>query len=1237
MSEGITHMTREQWEVLGIEQTKDEEVIVNAYRTKLLGVNPEDDQEGFMKLREAFENAMAYAKSEDLGEEEKKQDGPVFSEDPAVDAAIKEHIRKLNDIYSDFDKRRDENLWKEWAANPICRDLDSCDNMCEAVLVFLMRHFCLPNSAWKVLDATFSILDRKETLLEKFPLDYYQFLEVRIKEGDFVEYDEIYPREIYTEKFADLIPSIHIGMEDKQYESQKYDCPVDEYLFDVNNGISYYNDYYNNVLSNQTTPDQVYLDYMQKCIVCMSNIMDISEKQDLFNPEELGIRIMLLDLLGRSQDSLNLAVATLDRLSVVNYSASINAVKIICKYADQIPNLEELRPKMEEVVAKMEEVHPDYNATKKGRFCLLMLDKNYDEAEKVIMSALTINQNDMEGIVFFRNISATRLAEFEKKLTEGRATDKDKVDAAFLYYNNMNTPKALSVLDMAQVNDEVLYDYTRLYARCYYDEGEYEKALPYLMKWADLLDDMDARKDTLNEKDLERVKAIAQCNSRVAVALAELGRPEEAENYFKKSVATATKGEDNYFRCTEAYGKFLHKQNRVKEAMPIWEEMIDDPRYSLMGLVHRQEAAYKTRNAQQVLDDYYDIVKQYDRYAMAYYYAADVFGLYDRYDDAMKIIEAGKEAGLDSAMLRLVEARILKDASYEKQDKVRADHLYQEIYEKIQNNSEVNPCDAMDYLETVYTDAAYFYLNYKDAEGRRFCLDKAEFYMNKGLEADPKSWSMLFFKTDLEEVKRIPADDTYRQVILYYPDYPKAYFEYAEYLKRRCRSGDRDEAIRLFLKVLEMDPEYPEINHRLMKLNMQKFYANYDRLDWQLYRNAEYYATKQLEQEEEPYYYLERGFIYYGGGEPAKAIADAEKALELDEEDLYAYNLMGKCYYDMKNYAKSVECLKKAIELSPEGETAAPYNNIIRSLETVGQLDEAIFYVNEYNRIYGRDEESDEKLIRIYLKKRDYANALQLENQTYKQMAADFYGEKRIGSPRGLIDKLFVAINHATIAGDNNAVAYFESELNQTILKNDIKMNLLEVKTLGNKDSSKYPTYAHIYEKFGEYYLFTKRDFKNAAKFFKMSLDLTDIKSDVSFCMNIFKYYCNALHRIGKHKEAEKQARYALDLCVETFGTLNEYMADQREAAIRCNIIGQLLYFIGDVNGAYNTLNCAHNCIFCNFCTHYQCYDTFLAQGIFKELEGDIPAAIANYQQAMVLAPDDVEEFVALRALGAMQ
>ena len=50
------------WKILEIEKTKDEEVIRNAYREKLRFVNPEDDQQGFMELRQAYEEALAYAK-----------------------------------------------------------------------------------------------------------------------------------------------------------------------------------------------------------------------------------------------------------------------------------------------------------------------------------------------------------------------------------------------------------------------------------------------------------------------------------------------------------------------------------------------------------------------------------------------------------------------------------------------------------------------------------------------------------------------------------------------------------------------------------------------------------------------------------------------------------------------------------------------------------------------------------------------------------------------------------------------------------------------------------------------------------------------------------------------------------------------------------------------------------------------------------------------------------------------
>ena len=41
--------------ILEIEKTKDKQVIQDAYRRLLVKVNPEDDPEGFKRLREAYE------------------------------------------------------------------------------------------------------------------------------------------------------------------------------------------------------------------------------------------------------------------------------------------------------------------------------------------------------------------------------------------------------------------------------------------------------------------------------------------------------------------------------------------------------------------------------------------------------------------------------------------------------------------------------------------------------------------------------------------------------------------------------------------------------------------------------------------------------------------------------------------------------------------------------------------------------------------------------------------------------------------------------------------------------------------------------------------------------------------------------------------------------------------------------------------------------------------------------
>ena len=62
----------DKWIVLGIEKTDDEDAVKAAYRKKLATVNPEDDSEGFMELRKAYEDALYEIKHQ------KENDVPVW-------------------------------------------------------------------------------------------------------------------------------------------------------------------------------------------------------------------------------------------------------------------------------------------------------------------------------------------------------------------------------------------------------------------------------------------------------------------------------------------------------------------------------------------------------------------------------------------------------------------------------------------------------------------------------------------------------------------------------------------------------------------------------------------------------------------------------------------------------------------------------------------------------------------------------------------------------------------------------------------------------------------------------------------------------------------------------------------------------------------------------------------------------------------------------------------------------
>lgn len=89
----------EIFHVLGIEPTKDERSIKNAYREQLTHTNPEDDPEGFKRLRAAFERANEYAKSEDTEAGNKKE---VIDDTPSG-----RWVQRAAEIYKNINTRCD--------------------------------------------------------------------------------------------------------------------------------------------------------------------------------------------------------------------------------------------------------------------------------------------------------------------------------------------------------------------------------------------------------------------------------------------------------------------------------------------------------------------------------------------------------------------------------------------------------------------------------------------------------------------------------------------------------------------------------------------------------------------------------------------------------------------------------------------------------------------------------------------------------------------------------------------------------------------------------------------------------------------------------------------------------------------------------------------------------------------------------------------------------------------------
>ncbi len=172
---------KEAFQRLGIEVTKDEKAIKNAYREKLAVTNPEDNPEGFKLLRGAYEEAVRYAKS----------DKDILPEkQPADTTPSGLWVERVAEIYACIRTRQDVELWKNLFDDDIFMSLEEEENCRNKLLRFLMEHFKLPTQVWQLLDKKLGIVSNAKLLREKLPAHFVRYIVGKCERGEDVDFSQ---------------------------------------------------------------------------------------------------------------------------------------------------------------------------------------------------------------------------------------------------------------------------------------------------------------------------------------------------------------------------------------------------------------------------------------------------------------------------------------------------------------------------------------------------------------------------------------------------------------------------------------------------------------------------------------------------------------------------------------------------------------------------------------------------------------------------------------------------------------------------------------------------------------------------------------------------------------------------------------------------------------------------------------------------------------------------------------
>lgn len=590
------------WKILGIEPTKDKSIIKQAYRKCLQTVNPEDDAEGFMELRAAFEQANKLADTED---------------EQTQDDSMSPLTKQIDSLYKDFSKRIDVVAWETLFDEDAFVALDTSEDSFVELVHYLMQHYYLPKRVWKYIVDHFEIRERRREYCEQFPAEFVDYMLNNATYDDLISYDLFRGDESQFDDFLANYYRLDAAIRKHEYKDQiKY--------FDA-------------LASYDVTHPYLEIAHIRATLQALkddADVVSVAVSQKAKDKEE--------------------ALQTLEKTAralLEMYPKDIAILHICGDLALVQDHLDDAKFYYDQTL----ELDKDNYIVKGKQAELAFCMGDYTKSRDLYLALLRINHYDNHVRAGMMRANACLVEEYKKKLEDNPDDSDTRIEMAWSHYQSYHFEEAIESVEGVTPAGKQVFEFYNVRGRSYLCLEQYDKAIDDFFYWKEAIEGLD-KEDTSEETEKLR-KRMPYVNFLISDCFSKTGQFDKARKYLEFAIA---KEHDEIILSYEARCELEYKTENYEACIDACEELIAKDDRSFIAYMFMAKSDYELNYYKEALVACERAIALYPYVAEPYSLESQIYIKAGYRELAEQTLDRFREFGIESDELDYCDASIME-------------------------------------------------------------------------------------------------------------------------------------------------------------------------------------------------------------------------------------------------------------------------------------------------------------------------------------------------------------------------------------------------------------------------------------------------------------------------------------------------------------------------------------------------------------------------------------------------